>query len=157
MVHLGDQRAGRVEDEEVARSRRLRHALRHAVGREDHRPVGIGDLVELLDEDRALRLQALDHVAVVHDLVAHIDRRAEALERLLDDLDGAVDAGAEAARGAEQDLEFRAGASFSLQLGSRPAAASSAARVAASRSRPQAKAAKTARSAAASPYQVIAY
>ena len=29
---------------------------------------------------------------VVHDLVAHIDGRAEALERLLDDLDRALDA-----------------------------------------------------------------
>ena len=44
---------------------------------EDDRPVGIGDLVELLDEDRALRLQALHDVAVVDDLVAHIDRRAD--------------------------------------------------------------------------------
>ena len=35
-------------------------------------------LVELLDEDRALALELLDHGAVVHDLVADIDRRAVA-------------------------------------------------------------------------------
>ena len=35
-------------------------------------------LVELLDEHRALALQLFDHVAVVHDLVADIDRRAVA-------------------------------------------------------------------------------
>src|SRR5690606_6642556 len=32
------------------------------------------------------------------DLVAHVDRRAEALERTLDDLDRTVDSGTEAAR-----------------------------------------------------------
>ena len=43
-------------------------------------------------------------MAVVHDLVAHIDGRAELLQRQLDDLDRPVDAGAEAARGRQQDL-----------------------------------------------------
>ena len=37
-------------------------------------------------------------MGVVHDLVPHVDRAAELLERALDDLDRAVDAGAEAAR-----------------------------------------------------------
>ena len=54
-----------------------------------------------------LALQALDHIAVVDDLVADIDRRADRLQRQLDDLDGAHHAGAEAARRAEQDLEGR--------------------------------------------------
>jgi len=57
-----------------------------------------GHLVQLLDEHRALRAQVLDHVLVVHDLVAHVDRRTAQLERALDDLDRALDAGAEAAR-----------------------------------------------------------
>ena len=73
------------------------------MGGEDHRLLGVRDLVELLDEDRALRLEVLDDVAVVDDLVADIDRRPEPLERQLHDLDGAIDAGAEAARRAEQD------------------------------------------------------
>ena len=38
----------------------------------------LGHLVGLLDEDRAPRLQGLDHVLVVHDLLAHVDRRAVA-------------------------------------------------------------------------------
>jgi hypothetical protein len=58
----------------------------------------LGDLVEFLDKDRALGLEALDDVAIVHDLVADIDRRAIGLQRQHDDLDGTVDAGAEAAR-----------------------------------------------------------
>ena len=61
-------------------------------------------LVQLLDEHRALGAQVVDHELVVHDLVAHVDRRAVQLERALDDRDGAVDAGAEAARLGEQDL-----------------------------------------------------
>ena len=106
-VDLGDQRAGGVEVEEVPRPRRLRHRLGTPCAEKITGCVGVRDLVELLDEDRALRLQALDDVAVVDDLVAHIDRRAEPLERQLDDLDGAVDAGAEAARRAQQDVERR--------------------------------------------------
>ena len=66
-----------------------------------------GHLVELADEDRALPLQVLHDVFVVHDLVAHIDRRAMDRQRLLDRIDGADDPGAEAARGTEQDVERR--------------------------------------------------
>ena len=93
----------------LRRLRFLRNRLRHAVGGEDHRRLGVGDFGEFLDEDRALGLQALDHVAVVHDLVADIDRRAIALERLLDRIDRPHHAGAEAARRAEQDLQRRFG------------------------------------------------
>ncbi len=45
-----------------------------------------------------LARKRLDHMPVVHDLVPHIDRGAEFLERPLDDLDRPLDAGAEAAR-----------------------------------------------------------
>ena len=73
------------------------HRLRHAVRGEHDRAAG-RNLVELLDEHGAFRLQIVDDELVVHDFVAHVDRRAELRERLLDDGDGAVDAGAEAAR-----------------------------------------------------------
>ena len=39
--------------------------------------------------------------------MAHVDRRAMDRERLLDGIDGANDLGAEAARGAKQDIERR--------------------------------------------------
>ncbi len=55
-------------------------------------------LGQVFDEDRALVLQAFDHVFVVHDLVAHIDRRAILLERPFHDFDRANDARAKAAR-----------------------------------------------------------
>ena len=53
---------------------------------------------QILDKDGALVLQAFDHVFIVNDLMAHIDRRAVLLERALDDLDRAHDAGAKSAR-----------------------------------------------------------
>ena len=99
-MNLGDQRAGGVDVEHPPRLGLGGHRLRHAVRREHHRPVGRA-LVELLDEDRALGAQPVDDEAVVHDLVADIDRRAPLLERHLDDLDRPVDAGAEAARRGE--------------------------------------------------------
>ena len=63
----------------------------------------VRDLVELLDEDRALGLKPLHDIAIVDDLVAHIDRRAIGFQRPHDDLDGAVDAGAKSARAAKTD------------------------------------------------------
>ena len=53
-MHLGDQRAGGVEREQVALRRLRRHRLRHAMRGEDDRRAAVGNLVELLDEDRAL-------------------------------------------------------------------------------------------------------
>ena len=76
---------------------------RDAVGGEDHRPA-LGHLVELLDEDRAARLEVGHHVLVVHDLLADVDRGAVEVERLLDRDHGAVDAGAVAAGRREQDV-----------------------------------------------------
>ena len=101
-MDLGDQRAGGVDIEQVAAARLGRHGFRHAVRREHHRPV-VRHLVELVDEDRALGLEVLDDIAIVHDLVTDIDRPAVALDGALDDLDGALDAGAETARAGEQD------------------------------------------------------
>ena len=102
-VHLGHQRAGRVEHGEPAPRGLLLHAARHAVRAEDDgRAVRHG--VELVHEHGAEAAQAVHHEPVVHDLVAHVDRRAEQLDRALDDVDRAVDAGAEAARIGEQDL-----------------------------------------------------
>ena len=74
------------------------------MGREHHRPV-VRHLVELIDEHRAELAQAVDHEAVVDDLVADIDGRAEPLERELDDLDRSVDSGTEAARRGDQHSE----------------------------------------------------
>ena len=97
-MHLGDQRAGGVDHRQAALGGELLDRAGDAVGAEDGHRAG-RDLVELVDEDRAAGAQILDHVAVVHDLVTHIDRRAVFLQRPLDDLDRPLDAGAES-RGA---------------------------------------------------------
>jgi hypothetical protein len=67
-----------------------------AMRREDHRGA-IGHLVQFLHEHRTAVLEVVDDEAVVDDLVADVDRRAIEIEHTLHDLDGAVDAGAEAA------------------------------------------------------------
>src|SRR5262249_37149390 len=64
----------------------------------------VGHLGELVHEHRAARAQAVDHETVVHDFVAHVDRRTERFQRALDDLDGAVDTGTKAAGIGEQDF-----------------------------------------------------
>ena len=100
-VHLGDQRAGGIEHRKAAPLRLLHHAHRHAVRAEDHGGA-VRHLVELVHEHGAESAQPLDNEAVVHHLVAHVDRRAEELERALDDVDRPVHPGAEAARVGEQ-------------------------------------------------------
>ncbi len=92
-MDLGDERAGRVDDGEAAVLGRRLDGAGDAVRAEDG-DAARRDLVELVDELGALGAQTLDDVAVVHDFVADIDRRAVLLERPLDDLDGALDAGA---------------------------------------------------------------
>ena len=101
-VDLGDQRAGRVDRPQAAVGRVGVNGRGDAVGGEDDQ-LALGDLGLRLDEDRAALGELLDHVLVVDDLLAHVDRRPVHVERLLDRLHGPVDAGAVTARGGEQD------------------------------------------------------
>jgi hypothetical protein len=93
LVHLGDQRTGGVDGVQTARGGRSVHRGRHAV-RGEHHDRALGDLVGLVHEDHAAVAQRLHHVAVVHDLLAYVDRRAVLVQRLLDGFDRAVHAGA---------------------------------------------------------------
>ena len=101
-VHLVHERARRIDDAKAARLRALLHRRRDAVRREDA-DRAFRDLVLRLDEHRAEPFEAAQDVVVVDDRVADVDRRAVLLEQALDDLDRAVDAGAERARRREQD------------------------------------------------------
>ena len=107
-VHLGDQRTGGVEDLQATTGSLGPHGARHAVGGKDHRGA-VRHLVQLVDEDGALLAQRGDHVVVVDDLVTHVDGRAMQRQRTLDDGDGAIDAGAEAARLRQQNGLFTVG------------------------------------------------
>ena len=62
-----------------------------------------------IDKDRPFGAQVVHDEFVVHDLVPHIDRRAPFLQRQFDDLDGAVDAGAEPAWGGKEKGQGRVG------------------------------------------------
>ena len=103
-VDLGDERAGRVDRPQAARSASACTAGETPWAEKTViAPSGIASL-ELVDEDRAALRELLDDVLVVDDLLAHVDRRAVQLERALDGLHRAVDAGAVAARRGEQEL-----------------------------------------------------
>src|SRR5262249_3827555 len=71
-------------------------------------PGALGHLVGFFDEDRALLAEAVDHVAVVDDLLADVDGSAADRQRLLDDVDGAHDARAEPPQARDQErFDFR--------------------------------------------------
>ena len=55
-------------------------------------------LVQFIDKDRTLLRQIIHNVAVVHNLLADVDRRAKDIERDLHDVDRTHDASAEASR-----------------------------------------------------------
>ncbi len=102
-VHLGHQRTGGIEHLERAGLGHLAYRLGDAVGGEDDDAV-VRHLIQLLDEDGARLLELVHHVAVVHHFMTDIDGGTELLQRTLDDADGAVDTGTEAAGICEQDI-----------------------------------------------------
>ena len=104
-MDLRDERTGGIEVEHVAGLGRGRNRLGHAMCRKNHGCVGFGDFVELLHKNGAFRLQGLDHVTIVDDLVAYVDGCPKLLQRQLDDLDGAVDTCTEATRSGHEDGE----------------------------------------------------
>ncbi len=63
-----------------------------------------GTSSSLVDEMRALGAQRLHHVPVVDDLLADIDGVRADFQRQLHDIDGAIDARAEASRPRENDF-----------------------------------------------------
>ena len=89
-VHLGHERAGRIDHVEPTLLRLNAHRRRDTVGREDHR-LTRRHLVQLVDEDRATLLERAHDVNVVNDLLAYVNRCPAILERPLDDLDRAFD------------------------------------------------------------------
>ena len=102
-VHLGDERAGRVEHREPTPGGLVLDGARHAVRAEDD-GCAVRHGIQLVHEHGAEAAQPVDHELVVHDLVADVDRRAEELDRPLDDVDRAIDAGTEPPRIREQHL-----------------------------------------------------
>ena len=103
LVHLGHQRAGGVQLTQPQRLGFVRHAARHTMGAEDDPGFG-GQPRQIVDEDRALLAQAVHHVAVVHDLVAHVDRRSKLFQSPLHHEHGALNARTKATRIGDHDV-----------------------------------------------------
>ena len=101
-VHLGHERAGRVDHVVSELGRGGVHGRCDTVCRVDDRRA-LGCLILGVDEDRAAHLEIADDVDVVDDLLADVHRRAVMLEGELDRLDGALDPGAVAAWRREED------------------------------------------------------
>ena len=97
VVHFGDQRAGGVDGLQAPFGGLGVHRRRHAVGREHHGGT-FGNFGELLYEDGAARLEILDDVPVVDDLLPHVHGWSVQVERPLDRDHGPVDARAVSAR-----------------------------------------------------------
>src|SRR5690606_3594333 len=93
-MHFGDQRTGGVEDAQSSPLRLAPHPLRDTMGAEHYGRSG-RHFIELFHEYGALAPQIVDHILVVNDFMAHIDRRPMQRERPLDDFDRTVDARAE--------------------------------------------------------------
>ena len=101
-MHFADQRAGGIDKDHLAPRGLGRDGFGHAVGGKDHRAV-IGAIFQLFHEHRAFGAQIIHHEFVMHDLVAHIDRRAPIFfSAIFDDLDRAIHTGAKKPRGAGQ-------------------------------------------------------
>src|SRR5207302_8401347 len=105
-MHLGHERTRRVDRAKLTRLGFLVNRRRDTVRRENDDPA-LRDLFGLLDEHCAERLETSNHMRVVHDLLADVDRRAVPLERSLNRLYGAIDTGAIATRAREQHAPTR--------------------------------------------------
>ncbi len=97
VMDLRNERADRVQHRQASRLGIHLDGTRHPMGAENrHR--AWGHFGKVLHEASPFSLKALDDMAVVHYLVAHIDGRAEFIERPLHDLNCSDNAGTEAAR-----------------------------------------------------------
>ena len=105
-MHLGDQGTGGINGLQTAIGGLLPHGGRHPVRGEDHRGSG-RHLAEFIDEERAAGLQVLHHMTVVHNLLAHIDRRSVGLQGLFDGDHGPVDPSTVSARCSDHDSSLR--------------------------------------------------
>lgn len=102
LMHLRHQGARGIDGAQAAFGGGGVHRRGDTVRRE-HEHRALGYLVGLLDEDDTSLGEGLDHVPVVDDLLADVDRGTMLLECLLHRFDGPVDTGAVPARLGEQD------------------------------------------------------
>jgi hypothetical protein len=96
-MNLRHERTGGIEDIEPPLFGALHDGARDAMsGKDGHCPSG--NLSDIVDKNGAFSAKSLDNSFVVNDFVAHVDRRAELLQRQFDDIDGPYDASAKTPR-----------------------------------------------------------
>ena len=103
-VNFGNERAGRVDINHLARRCFGGHRFRHAMGGKNDWSV-IRALIQFFNEHGAFSLQAFDNMGIMNNFVAHINGRPPFSQRLFDDLNGTVYASAESTRGREADRQ----------------------------------------------------
>jgi LmbE family N-acetylglucosaminyl deacetylase len=91
-MNLGHERTGGIKHFEISAAGVITDFSRNTVGTHDD-PGANWNLVKILDKNRALIAKIRDDMIVVHDLMAHVDRGAESLERALNDFDGTLHPG----------------------------------------------------------------
>jgi len=94
-MHLAHQWAGGVKNPESALFGFVLDGTAHPMGAENQCGAG-RHIGQLFDEDRTFFLQVIDHIGVVHDLMAHINRAAKFGQGVLHNVDRTVHPGAKA-------------------------------------------------------------
>src|SRR5690625_4768049 len=96
-MYLGHQWAGSIKNRQPTALGLLAHCKRHTMCRKNHNCTS-RCLVKLFDKNSALFAQAIDHIAIVNNLVAHINGLAVEFERALDDIYGTINTSTKATR-----------------------------------------------------------
>ena len=104
-VHLGDQRAGGIEDLKTPRFGFVLDRLAHPMGAEHQRGAG-GHVVQVFDKDGAFVLEVIHHKSVMNDFMAHVNRPAKFGERPLHDFNRPVDPCAKTTRLRQNNVHF---------------------------------------------------
>src|SRR5205807_10462119 len=84
---LGHQRTGGIHHAQIAELARLPHGWRNPVGAVDQ-ALAVRDFIHLINKDRSLGLEFLNHIAVMDDLFADVDGRAKGVQGNADDING---------------------------------------------------------------------
>src|SRR5271167_1216175 len=79
--------------------------------------LAVGNVVDVVDKDRALFRQLVHNIAVMDNFAAHIDGRAEGVESDLDDVDSADYSSAEPSRFEQQHTLFARGSVAGAAMG----------------------------------------